>query len=125
VVLSRARRPRRAVRLTTRWFGSATGSVVLMVVTAPAVLAQEQVPVEPSWEGAPWVPQVQKILNVTAQMALACCVFSLLIGGAALGLGRVMGSYQAGHRGLQLILGGGGGSLVVVSAASIISWLVG
>jgi hypothetical protein len=107
------------------WFGAAAGSVVLVVVTAPAAVAQEEVTVEPSWEGAPWVPQVQKILNVTAQMGLACCVFSLLIGGAALGLGRVVGSYQAGQRGLQLILGGGGGSLVVVSAASIISWLVG
>lgn len=81
--------------------------------------------VNPSWEGAPWEPKVHTILNVTAQAALACCVLALLIGGAAMAVGRVVGSYQSGTRGLQFVLGGAGGALVIASASAIVSWLVG
>jgi hypothetical protein len=127
-LMPRPRRPSRPWRTMSRRLAVMAKSVLVAVfvpvLTSPAAVAQE-VTVDPSWENAPWVPQVQKILNVTAQMGLACCVLSLLVGGAAMGLGKVAGSYQAGHRGLQLILGGGGGSLVIVSAASIISWLIG
>ncbi len=80
--------------------------------------------VNPSWENAPWQPKVQTVLNVTAQAALACCVLSLLVGGAALGVGKIAGSYQAGDRGLRLILGGGAGALVIASAAQAVSWLI-
>ncbi len=80
--------------------------------------------VHPSWENAPWQDKVQTILNVTAQAALACCVLSLLVGGAALGIGRVTGSYQAGNRGVALLVGGGAGALVVATAASVVRWLV-
>ncbi len=80
--------------------------------------------VNPSWENAPWQDKVQTILNVTAQAALACCVLSLLLGGAAMGVGRITGSYQAGNRGVQLLIGGGGGALVVATAASVVRWLV-
>jgi hypothetical protein len=84
----------------------------------------EPITVDPSWEGAPWQPKVQTILNVTAEVALACCVGSLLVGAAALGIGRATGSYQAGNRGVQLLIGGGAGALVVASAASVVGWLV-
>jgi len=90
--------------------------------TSPAPGAP--ITVDPSWENAPWQPKVQTVLNVTAEAALACCVLSLLVGGAALGIGKVTGSYQAGDRGLRLILGGGAGALVVASAAQAVSWLV-
>jgi hypothetical protein len=123
---STPRRPvHRAARFCGRTAAATAGSVIVLIVTALPALAQEDVTVDPSWEGAPWVPQVEKILNVTAQLGLACCVLSLLLGGAAMGVGRLVGSYQAGHRGLQLILGGGGGALIIASAASIVRWLIG
>jgi len=90
----------------------------------PTPGAGQPITVHPSWENAPWQDKVQTILNVTAQAALACCVLSLLVGGAALGIGRVTGSYQAGNRGVQLLVGGGAGALVVATAASVVRWLV-
>ena len=90
----------------------------------PGAGSGEPITVHPSWENAPWQDKVQTILNVTAQAALACCVLSLLVGGAALGIGRVTGSYQAGNRGVQLLVGGGAGALVVATAASVVRWLV-
>jgi hypothetical protein len=115
--------------------GVLLAAVVVVVVSlpAPAVAAPspsptpdagEPITVDPSWENAPWQPKVQTILNVTAQAALACCVASLLLGGAVMGIGRVTGSYQAGSRGVQLLVGGGGGALVVATAASAVGWLV-
>lgn len=112
-----------AMSSATRCGKAAAVTVILLLATvAPA--AAEPVTVEPSWRGAPWQGKVQLILDVTAQIALACCVLSLLLGGAALGVARMIGSYQAGHRGVQLILGGGGGALVVATAASVVGWLV-
>jgi hypothetical protein len=114
----------------TRLSRSASALFTLALVTVVAVLLAPQavwadpIEVQPSWEQAPWQGKVQTILNVTAQIGLSCCVFSLLAGGAAMGVGKVIGSYQAGHRGLQLILGGGGGALVIASTASIVSWLI-
>jgi hypothetical protein len=112
-------------------------AVVLLagVVVGPAAAWAEPSPsptqgpsnpitVDPSWEDAPWEGKVQTVLNVTAQAALACCVGSLLVGGAAMGLGRITGSYQAGNRGVQLLIGGGAGALVVATAASVVGWLV-
>ena len=80
--------------------------------------------VTPSWENAPWEPKVQTILNVTAQVSLACCLLAFLVGGAAMGVGRIVGSYQSGTRGLQFVLGGAGGALIIASAPSIVSWLI-
>ena len=80
--------------------------------------------VTPSWENAPWKPKVQTILNVTAQVSLACCLLAFLVGGAAMGVGRIVGSYQSGTRGLQFVLGGAGGALIIASAPSIVSWLI-
>jgi hypothetical protein len=91
---------------------------------SPAPGTSQPITVDPSWENAPWQGKVQTILNVTAQAALACCVGSLLLGGAAMGIGRATGSYQAGNRGVQLLIGGGGGALVVATAASVVGWLV-
>lgn len=99
-------------------------TVIVVSLIAPQVAWADPIEVVPSWEEAPWQSKVQTILNVTAQIGLSCCVFSLLAGGAAMGIGKVVGSYQAGHRGLQLILGGGGGALVIASTASIVSWLI-
>ena len=103
--------------------------VVLFPVTAWAEPGTSPTPgapitVNPSWENAPWQPKAQTVLNVTAQAALACCVLSLLVGGAAMGIGKIAGSYQAGDRGLRLVLGGGAGALVVASAAQAVSWLI-
>ncbi|HYT09423.1 MAG TPA: hypothetical protein VEL73_02055 [Mycobacteriales bacterium] len=67
---------------------------------------------------------MQTLLNVTAQVALVCCLAALLLGAAALGLGRVTGSYQGGGSGVQMILRGAVGALIVASAASFISWLI-
>jgi hypothetical protein len=80
--------------------------------------------VTPSWENAPWEPKVQTILNVTAQVAISCCVLGFLIGGATMAVGRVVGSYQAGTRGLTIVLGAGGGALIIASAASVVAWLI-
>ena len=80
--------------------------------------------VDPSWEGAPWQPKVQTILNVTAKLALACCVFSVLLGAGSLGLSRVFGYQQGGAAGMSLVVRGGGGAIIVASAASLVSWLV-
>lgn len=90
--------------------------------TAPAI--DSGLTVTPSWENAPWEPKVQTILNVTAQVSLACCVLAFLVGGAAMGVGRIVGSYQSGTRGLQFVLGGAGGALIIASASSIVSWLI-
>jgi hypothetical protein len=114
----------------------AVGAVVLASVVLagwlPAVAWAEpnpspgadEITVRPSWENAPWQAKVQTVLNVTAQAALACCVLSLLVGGAALGIGRITGSYQAGNRGVALMVGGGAGALVVATAAEAVRWLV-
>jgi hypothetical protein len=91
---------------------------------SPTSTAGSELTVEPSWENAPWQPKVQTILNVTAQVSLACCLLAFLIGGAAMGVGRIVGSYQSGTRGLQFVLGGAGGALIIASAAPIISWLI-
>jgi len=99
-------------------------AVFLAVALLSSPAWAESVTVKPSWENAPWKDKVQTILNVTAQIGVACCVLALLLGGAAMGVGKIAGSYQAGNRGLQLILGGGGGALIIASAASIVSWLV-
>jgi hypothetical protein len=99
-------------------------AALLSVTAAAAPAAADEVTVVPSWRDAPWEGKVQMVLDVTAHIALACCVLSLLLGGAALGVAKAVGSYQAGHRGVQLILGGGGGALVVASAASIVNWLI-
>jgi len=80
--------------------------------------------VTPSWEGAPWVPKIQQLLNVASQAALVCCALAFILGGAAMAVGRVIGSNQAGNRGLQFLLGGAGGAIVVVSAPAILSWLI-
>ena len=80
--------------------------------------------VHPSWENAPWQPKVQTILNVTDQVAIACCVLGFLIGGAAMAIGRVTGAYQAGTRGLSFVLGAGAGALIIASAPAVVAWLI-
>jgi hypothetical protein len=99
--------------------------LTVTLLLAPSAACADPIEVNPSWEAAPWRATVERLLNVGAQTAFACCAFSLLAGGAAMGLGKMFGSYQAGHRGLQLMVGGGGGALVVASTASILSWLIG
>jgi hypothetical protein len=99
----------------------AMGQAMAVAASTPA---PSPVTVTPSWENAPWQPKVQVILNVTAQVGIACCLFAFLAGGAAMAIGRVTGSYQAGNRGLVWLLGGGGGALVIASAAPALNWLL-
>jgi hypothetical protein len=87
--------------------------------------AADTVEVTPSWDGAPGTEKVQRILNVTAQAGIVCCVLSVIVGGAAIGIGRLLGSGPAGVRGALMIFGGGGGSLVISFAAKIVVWLIG
>lgn len=129
---SRARR--RRSRLSSVGLGLSLFAIQMIFVSGRAVAHVQPEPsfgatdpslaVNPSWENAPWEPKVQTILNVTAQAALACCVLAFLVGGAAMGVGRIIGSYQAGTRGLQFVLGGAGGALVIASASSVVSWLI-
>ena len=131
----RNRRRRSLVRLASSVMLALSLSTVSLIFSLGPAVAQVQpspsfgvtdprLEVHPSWENAPWEPKVHTILNVTAQAALACCVLAFLVGGAAMGVGRIIGSYQAGTRGLQFVLGGAGGALIIASASSIVSWLV-
>ncbi len=99
--------------------------VVLLIVVASAVpAAADDVEVHPNWEGMPEVDTVQRILNVTAQGSLVCCVASVLVGGGVLGLGRWFGSMGSGSRAAGLIFGGGGGALIIAISAKMVAWLI-
>ena len=103
--------------------------LVPVVVAASVLMAQtpawaDTITVTPSWEGAPWVAKIQTLLNVSAQAGLVCCVLAFVLGGAAMAVGRVIGSNQAGNRGLQFLLGGAGGAITIISAPAAVSWLI-
>lgn len=103
---------------------------VLISAVGPAVAAPSPAApggnfsVTPTWDNAPGTDKIQRILNVTAQAGLTCCVLSVLLGGMALGIGRLVGSTQTGFRAGQLIMGGGGGSLIIVFAAKLVNWMI-
>jgi hypothetical protein len=106
---------------------------VMLVVSLPARASAagstpspepSPVTVTPSWEGAPWQPKVQTLLNVTAQTAIVCCLFAVLAGAAVMGISRMTGSYQGGSRGLVWVIGGLGGALIVLFAAPALNWLL-
>jgi hypothetical protein len=131
------RRPRgRRARVTSSVVLSVVLFVIQWVCSPGWAAAQGQRPtpslgvsnpsleIHPSWENAPWEPKVHTILNVTAQASLVCCLLAIVIGGGAMGVGRILGSYQSGTRGLQFVLGGAGGALVIVSAPALVSWLI-
>lgn len=107
-----------------RWRGGrVSASLTSSAMVAFPSLA-DGVTVNPSWGGAPGTDKIQRILNATAQAGLTCCVASIVIGGAALGIGKLMGSTQMGVRAGQLIFGGGGGALVITLATKIVTWLL-
>lgn len=105
------------------------GLALMLATTAVALIGSshpawaDDINVNPSWSGVPGQDKAQTILNVTAQAALACCVAACLLGGAAMGIGRVIGSYQAGNRGLMFFLGGGAGALAIGIAPAFVRWL--
>ena len=79
--------------------------------------------VKPGWQDMPGQDKIQKLLDVTSQVGLACCIGSVVIGGAALGVGRATETGQASGRGLAMVLGGGGGAVLILLAPSLIGWL--
>ena len=79
--------------------------------------------VRPGWDDAPGQAKIISLLNVTAQVGLACCIASVAIGGAALGIGRATGGGPVSGRGLGMVLGGGGGAVLIKLAPALIGWL--
>src|SRR6266542_7087375 len=76
-----------------RWSAGLLVASLLAMLTvtlllAPSAAWADPIEVNPSWEAAPWQATVERLLNVGAQTAFACCAFSLLPGGAAMGLGK-------------------------------------
>ncbi len=99
-----------------------TGLVMVAVSALPA--AADDVEVHPNWEDMPEVDTIQRILNVTAQGSLVCCMLAVLIGGGVLGLGRLTGSMGSGSRAAGYIFGGGGGALIIAVSAKMVAWLI-
>lgn len=114
-----------------RWARPLSRALVVLWVEAVVLVARagtsmaDTIEVNPTWDDAPGVDRIQRILNVTAQGSLVCCVLSGVIGGGILGLGKLFGGMQSGGTAAKMIFGGGGGALVVTLAARIIGWLIG
>ncbi|EYT91122.1 hypothetical protein ThrDRAFT_03224 [Frankia casuarinae] len=83
----------------------------------------DPIEVTPDWHDLPGRDRIMDLLDTASQVALACCIAVAIIGGAALGIGRVSGSGPGGVRGMGMLLGGGGGAIVIVYAPDLISWL--
>lgn len=115
----------RAAGFCAVWtFGMLIAEVGSAVAAGPSPAPAGEFKVTPTWDNAPGTDKIQRILNVTAQAGLTCCVLSVLLGGMALGIGRLVGSTQTGFRAGQLIMGGGGGSLIIVFAAKLVNWMI-
>ncbi|WP_438803275.1 hypothetical protein [Frankia gtarii] len=95
-----------------------------MVAVSALPAAADDVEVHPNWEDMPEVDTIQRILNVTAQGSLVCCMLAVLIGGGVLGLGRLTGSMGSGSRAAGYIFGGGGGALIIAVSAKMVAWLI-
>ncbi|WP_232295592.1 hypothetical protein [Parafrankia sp. EUN1f] len=83
------------------------------------------VPIEvtPDWRDLPGRSKIEDLLDVAAQLGLVCCVGAVIVGGGALGIGRVTGSAPSGIRGWGMVLGGGGGALMITYAPDLIAWM--
>lgn len=115
--LGRWIRPLRRM-LVVLWVGA------IVIVARAAVSRADSIEVNPTWGDAPGVEKVERILNVTAQTSLVCCVLSGVIGGGILGLGKIFGGLQSGNTAAKMIFGGGGGALIITLSARIIGWLI-
>ncbi len=85
--------------------------------------APDEIKVDPTWGTAPGKDKVQMLLDFLSQAGLYCCLAAIILGGAIMSLGKMIGSAQ-GNRGVPLVLGGGGGAIIVILAPGIINWLV-
>ncbi|ONH60411.1 hypothetical protein CcI49_11750 [Frankia sp. CcI49] len=83
------------------------------------------VPIEvtPDWRDLPGRSKIEDLLDVGAQLGLVCCVGAVIVGGGALGIGRVTGSAPSGIRGWGMVLGGSGGALLITYAPDLIAWI--
>ena len=87
----------------------------------PAPAWADNVTVTPTSNGLTFGPQIQHLLNWTAQGALWASLASILIGAGMWGLSKHFGNYGGAHRGLQLVIGGAIGALVVATAPAIVN----
>jgi hypothetical protein len=131
--MSRTNNRRRRVRHTAwRWWRHTRlwllASLIVVATASPGWAATpppaDPIDVRPSWNNIPGKSKILTLLDVTSQLGLACCVAAIVVGGAALGLGRLTGSLQSGSRGSGLVLGGGGGALLIIFAPRIVEWLI-
>ncbi|MCK9895031.1 hypothetical protein [Frankia sp. AgB32] len=102
---------------------------LLLAAKQPAlVLADSPAPpqpidVTPDWHDMPAKDRIMDLLDTLSRIAEVCCVAVAIIGGAALGVGRVSGSAPQANRGMGMLLGGGAGAIVIVYAPDLIAWL--
>jgi hypothetical protein len=83
--------------------------------------APGQIEVTPDWRDLPGKDKITNLLDVASQVGLACCVASLVVGGAVMGISRATG--QASGRAPMMVLGGAGGAILIVFAPDLIGWL--
>ena len=102
-------------------------SVLILADPTPTPTETSRIPqpieVTPDWHDLPAKDRIMSLLDTLSQLALVCCVAVAIIGGAALGIGKVTGSAPSGIRGTAMLLGGGGGAIIIVYAPDLISWL--
>jgi hypothetical protein len=97
------------------------GAAATPAAPAPA----DPIEVRPSWGNVPGKDKILNLLGVTSEVGLACCIAAIVVGGAAMGLGRLSGSVQSGSRGSGMVLGGGGGAILIILAPKLVQWLIG
>jgi hypothetical protein len=80
-----------------------------------------QIEVTPDWRDLPGKDKILQLLDVASQLGLACCIGSMVVGGAVMGISRVTG--QSSGRAPVMVLGGGGGALIIIFAPDLVGWL--
>jgi hypothetical protein len=105
--------------------GPWTSTAVMADGARPQAGGRMPVPIQvvPDWHDLPVKDRILDLLDTGAQVGLACCIATAIIGGAALGLSRMTGAGPSGIRGMAMLLGGGGGAIAIVYAPDLISWL--
>jgi drug/metabolite transporter (DMT)-like permease len=101
--------------------GGGAASAATPNPTPPAAPGHDPIEVTPNWRELPGKDKIQTLLDVASQVGLACCAGSVIIGGAAMGIGRATG--QTPGRAPLMVLGGGGGALLIEFAPDLINWL--
>jgi hypothetical protein len=120
-----ARRRRRARLLPA----ALAAALLLAAGAAPAGAATPtpsppppgRIEVTPDWRDLPGKDKILQLLDVASQLGLACCVGSMVVGGAVMGISRFTG--QTSGRAPVMVLGGAGGALVIVFAPDLVGWL--